>query len=217
MKLAFVGAICAMGLVACTPQTQSSNGNPVPSPTTAVATTEVVSPPSDVTPSAEVLPEITSKSEVDNQCLTFSEHAYEVCTAYLFNASLDARLPFYKLGRSTGVGYYKAILEGCTGRSAGPAATCRLKSRYYGQAQSYLLAQTAGWPDEVDVSLPRISIEGVDSDLAANTAVLSTTETWQVRTKSGDILFAESGQHHTITMKRIQGLILHKWVVTSIQ
>ncbi|MEO7617776.1 MAG: hypothetical protein ABIS59_02950, partial [Candidatus Saccharibacteria bacterium] len=131
MKIAVAAlAVCSFGLVACTnpqaphPQsiaTQKSEESPAP---LVEATT-----PDEVT--SDVLPEITSDSDGRSVCLSFSDHKLEICTAYVVNASLESRLPFYKLGRSTAVGYYKAVQEHCTGKSAGAAADCRLKSRYY--------------------------------------------------------------------------------------
>jgi hypothetical protein len=33
----------------------------------------------------------------------------------------------------------------------------------------------------------------------------------------GRVLFAENNQPHTITMHRVPGVVLHKWVVTDIR
>ena len=50
-----------------------------------------------------------------------------------------------------------------------------------------------------------------------SSAVLRTHETWRVATAGGQVLFAETDHPHTITMRRVPGVVLHKWVVTDIR
>jgi hypothetical protein len=157
-----------------------------------------------------------STSDVASACLHYSGHRYEVCTAYLANATAAARVPFYQLSRKTGPAYYHAVRENCTGFTVGTASTCRMFSRYYGSARRKLLAQVVGWPKRVEVSTPRIHINAVTSNLATNTATLRVHETWRVTTVRGRVLFSETRKAHTITMARVPGIFLHKWVVTSI-
>jgi len=152
---------------------------------------------------------------VSRGCAHLQRHQYEVCYAYVVNDTWLARVPYYKFGRD-------AVL--------GRSALTRLKSRYYGPAQRFIIGQTSGWPRHVDVPAPRIRIVGqvaVSANLA--TATLHTIETWLVRVKSssggklGQALFAETSVHHTITLDRtptmlcLGGHCLHKWVVVRIR
>lgn len=156
-----------------------------------------------------------TSSLLSRGCEHFSRHQYEVCYAYLVNDSLLARVPYYEVGR-------QSVL--------GPPALARLKSRYYGPAQRFLIDQTKRWPSQVDVSTPSIQIIGpvsVSANLA--TATIHTIETWLVRaqpppgSKAGRVLFAETGAHHTIILDRtptilcLAGHCLHKWVVVQIR
>ena len=161
------------------------------------------------------VPGSDTSSPLSRGCEHFSRHQYEVCYAYLVNDSLLARVPYYQAGR-------QPVL--------GPLALTRLKSRYYGPAQRFLIDQTKGWPAHVDVPLPSIQIIGpvsVSANLA--TATIHTVETWLVRaeppagSKTGRVLFAETGAHHTIILDRtptilcLAGHCLHKWVVVQIR
>jgi hypothetical protein len=156
-----------------------------------------------------------SPVSVSHGCGHFQRHQYEVCYAYVVNDTLLARVPYYKFGRDPAVG---------------PPAVTRLKSRFYGPAQRFIIGQTKGWPQHVDVTVPRIRIIGqvaVSANLATGT--LHTIETWLVRAKSGSggkqgrVLFAETDAHHTITLDRtptmlcLSGHCLHKWVVVRIR
>lgn len=129
---------------------------------------------------------------------------YEVCTAYIANASLAARYPFYQFGSS-----------GNTARRL--AATNRLESRYTGQARAELESQVADWPPNVSARIPNISIRMVTVSSDENSATLVTREGWRVTSSSGAVLFVETDQEHTVHMARVPGLVLHKWVVTDIE
>src|SRR5215469_4595122 len=145
--------------------------------------------------SVPVLPESGSgaPSVVSRGCEHLSRHQYEVCYAYIVNDSLLARVPYYEVGR-------QPVL--------GPSALTRLESRYYGAARRLIIAQTRGWPRQVDVSVPSIQIVGpvrVSANLA--TATITTIETWLVRAEpgagtSGRVLFAETDARHTIWLDR---------------
>jgi len=152
---------------------------------------------------------------VSRGCAHFQRHQYEVCYAYVVNDTWLARVPYYMFGRDA---------------VSGPSALTRMKSRYYGPTRRFIIGQTRGWPQHVDVSVPRIRIVGqvaVSANLA--TATLHTFETWLVRVKSGSgrklgrVLFAETNVHHTITLDRtptmlcLGGHCLHKWVVVRIR
>jgi len=152
---------------------------------------------------------------VSRGCEHYNRHQYEVCYAYVVNDTLLARVPFYKFGRDP---------------LLGPAALTRIESRFYGAARRFIISQTKGWPQHVDVSAPVIRIVGpvpVSANLA--TATIRTIETWLVRTepgasgKAGRVLFAETNVHHTVKLRRtptmlcLEGHCLHKWVVTLIR
>jgi len=191
----FAGLL-VIGLVACT-----SVGN-----APHVSAASLTSPP----------PVVNSSAAAQSACSQSAQHEYEVCFAYLFNDTLAARVPLYQDSRSLAPGYYNNVRESCAGYNLGQAATCRLLSRYYGAASAFLENQAKTWPAQVEVSWPQISIDQVTSNLSTNTATISDHETWLVKTEAGQILFAETNQPHTITLSRVQGILLHKWVVTSI-
>jgi hypothetical protein len=145
------------------------------------------------------LPEITS-----HPCLSGSTRHFEVCFAYIVNCSYEARLPYYNFGNSDN-------------SSRGNLAAHRLSSRYQSQGLALIRSQVAGWNTaEPDVSLPKISILSVNVSADENTAVVATKETWRVSDAGGHVLFEETNQPHTITMHRVKGIILHKWVVYQI-
>jgi hypothetical protein len=145
-----------------------------------------------------------AESSSERTCLRFDNRQYEVCSAYVFNCSLAARLPYYKFGSSDNAARRSAALN-------------RLESRYRSGALTYITRQVRNWPATVDVSVPHISIKTVTVSSDQNRAVLRTRESWNVTTKNGGNLFSETSQPHIIRMQRVPGLVLHKWVVTSIQ
>jgi hypothetical protein len=227
--------LCSVGLVACTQTAPSQQRVPTPAvsssaaqstatttPVLSPATTEAMPTPSSVSvapappPSTAELPLVNSSASAQSVCAEVDQHQYEVCFAYLFNDTLLSRVPFYKSSRSQDPGFYEATREGCVGHTLGSAVTCRLWSRYYGSARTMLQQQTANWPKHVDVAPPHVTIDAVESNLATNSATIQTHENWQV-TANENVLFAENNQPHTITLERVSGLVLHKWVVTSIR
>lgn len=143
-------------------------------------------------------------TSTEQACLHYANHVYEVCTAYIANASLGALLPYYEFARSS-----NPLLA--------DLATHHLGSRYTGQAHNLITNRVAAWPaGEADVSLPDIRILSVHSNLKTNTATLYTEESWKVMTESGRVLFEETNARFRITMHRVPSYILHKWVVTNI-
>jgi hypothetical protein len=153
--------------------------------------------------STTVVPQAVESSTA-RTCFRFDNRQYEVCTAYVFNCSLTARLPYYKFGSSDNAARRSAALN-------------RLESRYRSAALTYITGQVRNWPSTVDVSVPRIEIKAVTVSSDQNRAVLRTQESWGVTTASGRNLFSENSRGHIIRMQRVPGLVLHKWVVTSIQ
>lgn len=141
----------------------------------------------------------------DYPCLRYSDHVYEVCSAYVANASLAVLVPYYKYAASPNTG---------TSRYVG----YRLGSRYYGDAYDTIRNRVAAWPGGTrDVAIPTIRILSVSSNLQTNTATLTTEETWRVTDKNDRIVYQESNVRHAITMQRVPSYFLHKWVVTDIR
>ena len=163
-----------------------------------------VPPPSTLGPTGPSAKDATRTAT--HSCLHISRHQYEVCVAYVANASYLARLPFYKFGHSG---------------NADLAHTAKqdLESRYTGAARAKIERQTATWPSpgELDVYLPSIHIDSVAVAADLSTATLTTHETWLVRTERGTTLFSERDAPHTIALARVPGLLLHKWIVTRIR
>ena len=149
-------------------------------------------------------PSASRPNSTVHACRNVPSRHLEVCTAYIANASLAARYPYYKFGRSTN-------------HTVASAALDRLGSRYTGVAYRSLVRQTAGWPASVHASLPDIHIDSVTVAADDSSAVLHTRETWHVAANGGQVLFAENNQSHTITMRRVPGVVLHKWVVADIR
>lgn len=141
----------------------------------------------------------------ENTCFRYTNHEYEVCTAYLFNSSFADLVPYYKYANSANA-------------SAARFANYRLSSRYIGQANEVIRERAAKWPTgDYDVDVPGIKILAVNSSLATNTATLRTQEYWRVTDGNGNVVYLESGMYHNITMARVPSYLLHKWVVTDLE
>ncbi len=136
------------------------------------------------------------------ECAGLLDRRLEVCTAYIANATLTARLPYYTFARSDNAAQARL-------------ARYRLESRYVGRARAKIESQVSHWPrGRPNVDLPRVKI--TSTRVSGNRATLVTKETWKVRASSGRVLFNERQRRHTITMQRVEGLLLHKWVVAAI-
>jgi hypothetical protein len=172
--------------------------------TTRPPTTRPQTPPSTLGPTGPSAKDATRTAT--HSCLQVTRHQYEVCVAYVANASYLARLPFYKFGRSPNADLAHTSRQ-------------RLESRYTGAARAQIERQTSTWPasGQVDVFLPSIHIDAVRVAADLSTATLTTHETWLVRTQGGATLFSERNAPHTITLARVPGVVLHKWVVTAIR
>jgi hypothetical protein len=146
---------------------------------------------------------VVAPAGTPSACLQLEARRVEVCTAYVANATLAARVPFYKFARDT------------PARSR--AARFRLESRYVGKARTYVENQVRSWPPgRPDVDVPRIEILSLSLSADESSATLVTRETWHVETGAGRVLFAEARRRHVVSMHRLEGVVLHKWVVTSI-
>lgn len=143
-------------------------------------------------------------ASTESPCLSLAARQLEVCTAYYANATIAARLPYYKFARDTNPA--RARL-----------ARYRLESRYVGAARRRLAQQVAAWPRGTpNVSRPDVDVLSIRVAADENSAVLRTRETWLVKTDGGRTLFAETNRTHTVELRRLEGLALHKWVVTKI-
>jgi hypothetical protein len=138
-----------------------------------------------------------------------SDRRLEVCTAYVVNSTLLARVPFY-------------ISSGVENSALVRLARYRFESRYEGAARAAIEAQVAAWPvGDVDVATPKVSIDSVAVGTRGLRAMLRTRETWLVKkrdpaTGALTTVFQEVGKPHELVMARVRGLLLHKWVVVSI-
>ncbi len=141
----------------------------------------------------------------ENTCLRFSNHQYEVCSAYIFNVAMADLLPYYKYANTNNASLARFV-------------SYRLDSRYTGDANTLIRARVSSWPaGDNDVDVPAIRILSVDSSLATNTATLQTQETWRVTDKLDNTVYRERAAYHIVTMARVPSYVLHKWVVTNIQ
>lgn len=137
-------------------------------------------------------------------CAHYAGHLYEACFAYVVNDSGKVLRKFYAEGHSADTSQAGDALED-------------FHYRYRGQARSLVAQRVAKWPKGRNiVAVPRITIIKASSSLVNNTAQLTTRETWRVTTTSGKVLYAENNRLHDISMRRVQGKLLHIWVVTSI-
>jgi len=158
-----------------------------------------------ITSNSKLAHSLKTQDSLDDGCLQYSNHEYEVCVAYIFNASLADLLPYYTYTHSPN-------------KELANSVSYRLDSRYTGQANSLLRSRVASWPSgNMDVGIPSIKILSIHANLTANTATLITEESWKVRTESGQVVFQETDVHHAITLQRVPSYLLHKWIVSSMQ
>jgi hypothetical protein len=148
-------------------------------------------------------PSASGASAPPHACLTVEARHLEVCTAYVANATVAARYPYYQLSHSTN-------------RTLADAATSRLRSRYTDQAYQFLVRQTAGWPSDVKVDLPSVRIDSVTVAADGHSAVLRTHESWRVEDDAGRVLFVETNRAHVITLRQVPGVVVDKWVVVAV-
>lgn len=137
-------------------------------------------------------------------CLSTHPRQWEICTAYTVNASLTARYPYYQAADSSD-------------QHLASAARDRLGSRYTGRAFDILATQTQSWPTNITVQLPIIRISHIDIAADGQTATLATRETWRVTDRDNQPRFEEKDKPHIITLAKIPGVVLEKWVVTDIR
>jgi hypothetical protein len=142
-------------------------------------------------------------------CATLADRRLEICTAYVVNATLLARVPFY-------------LASGVENQTLLRLARHRLESRYQGAARAAIEAQVAAWPaGDVDVQAPDVDIDAVTVGPRGRRAVLRTHETWLVKkrdpaTGAATVVFQEVNRPHDVVMARVRGIVLHKWVVVGI-
>ncbi|HET6924330.1 MAG TPA: hypothetical protein VFH39_00685 [Candidatus Saccharimonadales bacterium] len=150
-------------------------------------------------------PSIDTGSTTWQTCAHYTNHVYEVCSAYILNAAHADLQPYYKYVHDPN-------------SSVAGFVSYRLGSRYTGGAQRLITQRVANWPSGVnEVDGPDIRILSVTSSLQHNRATLATEESWTVRSASGAVLYQENHVRHTVTMARVPSYLLHKWVVTDIR
>lgn len=151
--------------------------------------------------SARAAPNTTALS---SDCLQYKGHTYEVCFAFAVNCTAGAMLPYFKYGRSANAAISRT-------------ARNRLESRYTDRARQKLETMVNSWPPgDKEVSLSQLRIISAKSSLVSNTATLVIRWSWGVFHANSEFS-GEINARHTITMHRVPGLVLHKWVVTSIR
>lgn len=139
-----------------------------------------------------------------NICAHYAEHTYEACFAYWFNDSGMALRRYYRDANSEDPYDSTDAAEDFAYRFRGPAYRT-------------IKQMVAKWPLGVnDVSVPKISIISAASSLAFNRAVLTTRESWRVTDHDGHVLLPQTIQLRHVTMCRIQGKLLHIWVVVKL-
>jgi len=132
----------------------------------------------------------------------YHNHEYEVCTAYVANSAEIALQGFYKFGRSP------------SGARAG-LARHHFESRYYDGPRQAIEGRVDSWPSGENKVDENIDVQQLSSSLSANRALLTTLESWQVTAPDGHALLQEQNRRRGITMCKIPGLLLHKWVVAK--
>ena len=138
------------------------------------------------------------------QCLRYSGHIYEVCTAYIFNSSIGALEPYYKYGRSSNSYAVQLVIN-------------HLTKRYVGTALTTVTNRVNQFPSGTyTVEGPHITILAATSSLTTDSAVLQTRESWTIRAANGAVVYSENNQLHTVIMNRVPSYILHKWVVSKL-
>lgn len=146
---------------------------------------------------------LTSTNQTLSQCLRYSGHIYEVCSAYISNSSIGALEPYYKYSRGGSPWLTAAVSD-------------HLAKRYVGSALQTATNRAANFPvGWYDIDGPQITVLNVTSNLATNQATLQTQESWTVRASNGSIVYQEINKTHNVVMQRVPSYVLHKWVVTS--
>jgi hypothetical protein len=146
-----------------------------------------------------------AKAGTIDACLYYKGHLYEACYAYIVNDSSLALRQYYANAHSTNPKQAADALED-------------FRYRYRGSARALIQKRVASWPrGRNNPGIPGIEILKASSSLVTNTAQLTTREIWRVTTSSGRVLYTDKAKKiHHISMARVQGKLLHIWVVTDI-
>lgn len=199
----FVGVFAA----ACT---QPPNATTSPSVHTAAPATAPASESSTpIVSGMASAPVATSPPAAPHDCLSYKDHVYEACFAYVWNDAHWSLQPYYKYVHSD------SVFSGLANR---------LSLKYKGPALQLIQQRAANWPVGTNtVDGPDIDIRSARASLSCNRAVLVTRETWTVRRANGALLYQENGQIHTVVLERTpdvrfqyNGTVLHQWVVSAI-
>jgi hypothetical protein len=150
------------------------------------------------------------------ECGSTHGHRYEACAAYVFNDANGGLRFYYKYARS------HSILSGLKSRFA---------LKYTASAQATIRSWTSispnipisRWPTGANWVHFEVAIERARASLRCNRAVLNTRETWAVVSQSGNTLYSEQSQEHTVILNRVPderfrlgSHVLHQWVVDNV-
>ncbi len=143
--------------------------------------------------------------QATGNCFAYVGHVFEACFAYKVNDSGLALRNYYAYVHSADL-------------SRASDAHEDFLYRYRSAARQLVTSRVSSWPiGENVVATPVIEILSATASLVTNTASITTRETWRVTTASGRGLYLEQNHLHHISMARVQGKLLHIWVVTAIR
>ncbi len=217
MKYVVAPVVAGLALAACT--TTPGRNSPAESPS--VAETSVAAEGTSTprpSKSEEALPETSATTEAAEPGLAgckpyfdtaiYTNHEYEVCTAYVYNAGQVALQGFYKYGNNEVL--YVA-----------DAARHHFENRYWEQPRETIEAAVDTWPKTSSVRgntvAQTVTVQSLSANLEADRAVLQTRESWRVIQPDGTLLYNEPVHDKDVTMCRGRqpGHPLHEWVVVA--
>lgn len=140
----------------------------------------------------------------------YTQHQYEVCTAYTGNSAGVALQGLYKYGNNRA-------------SYAADAAEHHFETRYFAKARQSIEAKVATWPRTSSLRgnqvLNSIHLRSLSSSLKDNRALLKTRESWKVRAPNGKLLYDEPSHTKNITMckGKLPGHVLHAWFVVKFE
>jgi hypothetical protein len=186
-----------------------------PAPETTVAPSTTAAPSTTLAPSTTQT-RVTAPAPAEGlagcapyfDTATFTNHEYEVCTAYVVNSADIALQAFYKLGNNS------------IGLSA-ETARSHFETRYYDQPRQAIEQEVASWPttsgifgNSVEQS---VTVMSLSSNESQDRGVLQTQESWKVTAQNGTVLLDEPMKIKDITMcrGRLPGHPLHEWAVVE--
>lgn len=147
----------------------------------------------------------SSKPGQSKPCQKYSAEAYTVCSQYYGTSILADLVPCYTFANS-GDQFMKSFALG------------QLNSGFSGTAKQEVANRINSWPaGEMNVAAPKITINSINLSPDGNTATLTTTENWTIKTDSGQTVYSEKSQRHTVTMQQKSNSMFPQWLVTDIR